>query len=161
VSLTMAYLSILLCLVLGLTCTAALRTNRGTGKGCTKASDGTGGPKCEGSQVGLCCDPTFTSDNCLTLMGDGNFLGAGSTGKVPQCADFSGLAGAKLQPYCCNEMDLPDCLSYSDYRHCPGDSNAYCCGQAAKVGDNTGGTNCLNAYSIAGCPQDRSHSVCC
>ena len=94
--------------------------NQGTGKGCAKASDGTGGPKCEGSQVGLCCDPTRTSDNCLTLTGDGKFLGAGvSSGKVPQCSDFSGNGGATLQAYCCDEMDLPDCLSYSDYTQCP------------------------------------------
>ena len=95
--------------------------NQGTGKNCAQASDGAGGPTCNSQQVGLCCDASETSENCLTLFGDPPLqaLTASDGSSAPRCADQSGAGPDHLSPFCCQEMDLPDCLVFSDYTQCP------------------------------------------
>ena len=66
---------------------------------------------CQGLQIGLCCDANFHSDNCLTILGAtsedvDNIIPAGS---LPSCASFPSATAEPLSPFCCDEMDLPDC----------------------------------------------------
>lgn len=94
--------------------------NIGTGKNCAAASDAAGGPTCQGSQIGLCCSALESSQNCLTLLGDGSdpratlgqFVGDRQTSNptVPACSQIQ-LGGQALSPFCCDEMDLPNCDS--------------------------------------------------
>ncbi len=89
--------------------------NIGTGKTCAAVSDGAGGPKCSGSQVGLCCAALESSSNCLTLLGDGSdpaaTLGLFTHENNPSAATCAQvmLGGQPLSPFCCDEMDLRNC----------------------------------------------------
>lgn len=89
----------------------------GTGRNCVAAADAIGGPKCQDSQVGLCCNSGPSSHSCLTLFGDGPIpvttLGRfdeTSNPTVPTCAQVH-YGGEALKPFCCDEMDLPTCTS--------------------------------------------------
>ncbi len=53
----------------------------------------------------------FDSDDCLTVSGAtaedaDNKPPAGS---LPSCASFNSAMAEPLSPYCCDEMDAPDC----------------------------------------------------
>lgn len=136
------------CLALCLTCSEALAVNQGTGKNCITASDGPGGPKCQGSKIGLCCDASFQSDNCLTLLG-----APAEDGALSSCASYT------LSPFCCDEMDVPDCDYGSSAADCVGDSNVFCC---AHGGNGTVGADCVNPYSTSsGCAEGRPNFYCC
>ena len=90
--------------------------NIGTGKNCAAVSDGAGGPKCPGSQIGLCCAALEKSNNCLTLLSDGSDPAAtfatldqgNQENTPPTCAQVM-YDGQTLSPFCCDEMDLPNC----------------------------------------------------
>ncbi|KAL0022038.1 hypothetical protein WJX77_008455 [Trebouxia sp. C0004] len=141
------------CLALCLTCSEALAENQGTGKNCIKASDGPGGPKCQSSQIGVCCDASFHNDNCLTILGATaeNADSSLPAGSLPSCASFSSATAEPLSAFCCDEMDVPDCVYGTSGASCVGDSNVFCC---AHGGNGTGGTDCVNPYTTSsGCAE--------
>ncbi|DBB10470.1 TPA: hypothetical protein ACH3X3_002013 [Trebouxia sp. C0006] len=111
------------CLALCLSCSEALAPNQGTGKNCNTASDAPGGPKCTGSQIGVCCGASVDSDNCLRVLGAtaANTDNKPPAGSLPSCATL---------------------LGPNRYRHSAatkwmrqGDSNVICCAH--------GGTDCV------------------
>lgn len=91
------------------------RRYQGTGKNCAQASDGVGGPICSRPQIGLCCDRTKSSNNCLTLFGDppqDPFVGMDGSYNttVTTCTDQNPNG---LYAYCCEEMNLLNSPSLS------------------------------------------------
>ncbi|DBB10471.1 TPA: hypothetical protein ACH3X3_002013 [Trebouxia sp. C0006] len=80
------------CLALCLSCSEALAPNQGTGKNCNTASDAPGGPKCTGSQIGVCCGASVDSDNCLRVLGAtaANTDNKPPAGSLPSCATLLG-----------------------------------------------------------------------
>ncbi|KAL0030686.1 hypothetical protein WJX77_002136 [Trebouxia sp. C0004] len=152
---TSSFLLAAFCVAASLSCTAALDPNIGTGKNCAAVSDGAGGPKCQGSQIGLCCTASESSNNCLTLLGDGsdpaatfatlNQVKQENNPSAPTCAEVM-YGGQSLSPFCCDEMDLPNCPTaavesmgappeqISGGQGCVDDIVQFCCANAGPGG---------------------------
>ena len=81
-------------------------SNAGTGTKCISAADGVGGPKCPGQQVGVCYTESHTQQECLTLFGPGPEPTVDATCAHP---GHLNVAPESLSPFCCDELDLPDC----------------------------------------------------
>ena len=65
---------------------------------------------CDVQQIGLCCDASLTSNNCLTPF-TGSFTNyTDNSTYVPSCADFDAASDGTplpLSPFCCDEMNFP------------------------------------------------------
>lgn len=77
----------------------------GSGKNCVQAVDGAGGPKCEASKVGVCCDAFLSKRNCLAASGS-------------SCASYGVIGASPLSAFCCEQLDIPACKSVSKASDC-------------------------------------------
>ena len=144
------------------------RRNIGTGKNCAAVSDGAGGPNCPGSQIGLCCAASESSQNCLTLLSDGSDPAAtfatvdqGSQENTPPtCAEVM-YDGQTLSPFCCDEMDLPNCPTAAvESMGAPVEqlTDGLSGGQSCVVSDHTACTQCTQVMIIM-MEQDVVHAM--
>nr|QOL01285.1 putative extracellular protein TR9_086 [Trebouxia lynnae] len=140
-------------LVLCLKSSIALSPYQGTGRNCVPSVNGSNGPTCKAPKLGLCCDASQTSQNCLTPS------------KGTKCAANSGFGPGPVKAYCCDAMDLPGCEAFSDPTQCPGDSNPYYCASTGTVPtvidgkQATGGLNCTDASNNQ--RDTRNQGYCC
>ncbi|DBA86513.1 TPA: hypothetical protein ACH3X2_005489 [Trebouxia sp. C0005] len=149
--------SLLCCvyLALCLTCSKALPLNQGTGRNCITASDAPGGPKCTGSPIGLCCDASFHSDNCLTLLGAtaANADKPPPAGSLPSCSSFNSSTAEPLSSYCCDEMDAyaSDCVPGASplQAECTAPANIFCCAHGGNGTNGSAVNQALLALSMA------------
>ena len=70
-------------------------------------SEGPDGPICQAPKLGLCCDASQTSQNCLVPL------------KGMPCDTSSGFGPGPVKGFCCDAMDLPGCEAFADPTQCP------------------------------------------